>query len=91
MRKSFRDNIRVEVTPASPFFGEFTEEKQMTASRDIERSIKRHIDGIGTIAVVYDIVGVCSHCGSKWTEASDSYNGGCCEGDEANNPQPAAA
>lgn len=25
---------------------------------------------------------VCEYCGSKWTEASDQYNGGCCDRDQ---------
>lgn len=29
----------------------------------------------------------CEHCGSKWTEASDAYNGGCCAKDEEANPE----
>ena len=89
MKKLIREDIRVEVTPHPPFFGEFTEEKQMAACRDLERAIKRHCDNIGTVAILYSTVGICTHCGSKWTEASDTYNGGCCEADEANNPQPA--
>lgn len=31
----------------------------------------------------------CEHCGHHWTEDSSTYNGGCCEADEAANPTPA--
>jgi hypothetical protein len=28
----------------------------------------------------------CEHCNGTWTEDSADYNGGCCDADEANNP-----
>lgn len=28
----------------------------------------------------------CEHCGSRWTEKSTTYNGGCCDKDENANP-----
>lgn len=30
---------------------------------------------------------VCSLCDSLWTEDSSTYNGGCCDDDEKNNPE----
>lgn len=60
--------------------------------RDMERrceaiaaDIKRHVDSVGSIGIEFDCDDVCSHCGNAWTEKSDTYNGGCCEQDEANN------
>lgn len=26
---------------------------------------------------------VCEHCGARWTERDDAYNGGCCDADQA--------
>ncbi len=55
--------------------------------RDIEGQVKRHVDEVGSIDIECDREEVCSHCGSEWTEASDTYNGGCCDEDEAGNPE----
>lgn len=91
MRKLTRENICVEVVPALPFYGENTEEKRIAACRELERAIKRHCDGIGQVTVVYLAVWICSHCGSRWTEPSDTYNGGCCDADESNKLEPTDA
>lgn len=62
-------------------------EKDMQARcEEIERSIKRHTDNIDSIDIEFDQEFVCSHCGSSWTEESDTYNGGCCDQDVAKNP-----
>jgi hypothetical protein len=31
----------------------------------------------------------CGFCGYRWTEKSTTYNGGCCDADEAHNPASA--
>lgn len=50
--------------------------------------IKRHVDGVGSSHVVFDSEPLCSFCGGRWTEKSETYNGGCCDKDEVNNPEP---
>lgn len=50
--------------------------------RDIAAEIKRHVDGVRSIDVEFEQNPVCEHCGSRWTEASADYNGGCCDADE---------
>lgn len=52
----------------------------------IAEEIKRHVDNVGYITIMSDQNYVCPDCGSGWTEESDTYNGGCCDEDEANNP-----
>lgn len=49
--------------------------------------IKRHVEDVGHVSVETDTEDVCEHCGYAWTETSSTYNGGCCESDEANAPQ----
>jgi hypothetical protein len=49
---------------------------------EIVAEVKRHVDNIGSVYVEYDQDAVCEHCGDKWTEDSDTYNGGCCEKDQ---------
>lgn len=53
---------------------------------DLVTSIKRHVDHVAAAYAVYDFA--CKSCGAKWTEKSHDYNGGCCDADEANNPNP---
>lgn len=54
---------------------------------EIAADVKRHVDNVGYVAVEFDQVDVCAHCGSRWTEESDTYNGGCCAKDEDANPE----
>lgn len=57
---------------------------------DIASQIKRHVDDVAGAYVEWDTWHVCEHCGGRWTEESSTYNGGCCDEDEKNNPEPAA-
>lgn len=54
--------------------------------KEIADAIKRHADNVGETEIKYDQLYVCEHCGNQWTEDSDTYNGGCCDKDEENNP-----
>jgi hypothetical protein len=56
----------------------------------LESAIRRHVDGYGYLNVEVETASSCSFCGGKWTEDGDSYNGGCCDEDEANRPAEAA-
>jgi hypothetical protein len=49
---------------------------------EIAADVKRHVDNVGHVYVDFDTEGECEHCGSRWTEDSDQYNGGCCEKDQ---------
>jgi len=51
---------------------------------EIVSDVKRHVDNVHSAYVQYDQDHVCEHCGSAWTEASNTYNGGCCAKDEDN-------
>lgn len=59
--------------------------------RDICDDIRRHVDSVGSTDVEFDQTPICEHCGSDWTEASDTYNGGCCQKDEDGNPDATPA
>lgn len=92
-RESNKTNIRVEVIPqdvrgviylSSEQPSE--EEKLLRRCRDIAASIKRHVDDVFAAYAIFDWEHVCEHCGSKWSEESHAYNGGCCAEDEAANP-----
>ena len=52
----------------------------------IAKDVRRHVDDVARAFVVDETEDACEFCGSKWTEDSASYNGGCCDKDEENNP-----
>jgi hypothetical protein len=79
-KKLRRDNWRVEIMPQS-YSRQPTEQDCVT----IVAQVKRHIDNVAYVQALCDAAWVCEHCGYKWTEKGD-YNGGCCDKDEANNP-----
>lgn len=82
-------------TSAEFFYGSGPEaqariERDMEARCDeIAADIKRHADNVGSVSVEFDQEHVCEYCGSTWTEASETYNGGCCSKDEENAPAAA--
>lgn len=49
---------------------------------EIMEEVKRHVDNVGSVDIECDVIEECSHCGAKWTEDSNEYNGGCCEADQ---------
>lgn len=97
--KETRENWRVEVIPDEPWIlGRDITEKQIhqkwrDAANEVMEQIKRHVDGInrhGT-EVKWDTRRECAACGSRWTEESDTFNGGCCDEDMKHEPpQPGA-
>lgn len=48
---------------------------------EIREQVKRHVDYAEHVEIEQDAEYVCEHCGSSWTEDSDSFNGGCCDKD----------
>lgn len=89
--KIVHSNHRIEITPVisrwiwpANVSTEEAERKNIAKScNDMIEEIKRHIDDVDSVAMRYDTDRVCEHCGSVWTEDSQSYNGGCCDKDEA--------
>lgn len=58
-------------------------ERDMTERcNELIADMKRHVDNFGSASVEFTQERVCEHCGSRWTESSDQYNGGCCEADQ---------
>ena len=74
------ENWRIEVEP--DFSDIDSDDSKREWCKAIARSIKRHVDGIETAILRVDGVDICSYCGERWTEDSDTYNGGCCDDDE---------
>ena len=62
-----RVNIRVEVTPELWSFGsEPSEEARLTVCERLVSQIKRHVDEIESVLVLYDTKETCSLCGLPW-------------------------
>jgi hypothetical protein len=87
-KETKKTGFRVEVLPCSPWLVSGGELYYIEQCERIRKAILRHIDDIDSASVVYETKSYCSFCGDEWTEASDTYNGGCCDEDEA---QTAAA
>lgn len=58
---------------------------------EIQASIKRHVDEVRHTGIEYSQDDICEYCKTLWTEDSDTYNGGCCDKDEENNPESVSA
>lgn len=48
---------------------------------EIAADIKRHVDNVRYVEVMYDQEDVCEFCGDLWTSENSNYNG-CCSKDE---------
>jgi len=51
--------------------------------RAVLAAVQRHVDGVGSARIEYDIDCSCSYCGALWVADDEHYNGGCCDNDEA--------
>ena len=94
MKKSERTNFRVEVFPHDRkwSYGPLREERELRDEcQRLMAEIQRHVDGILAVNDTYDTVHTCSHCGARWTEKGDTFNGGCCDADVADEDARIAA
>lgn len=78
MKKVIRDNYRVEITP-DPWRAGLSHDQMRGLLADLEKAVKRHIDGVADMAQRWDIREECSHCGRGWEvltarEAADPAN-----------------
>lgn len=92
------ENYRVVIHPRSlGDFGSVSMSDSLVASGEADRQaqyrercheiaadVRRHVNNVGIVSVEFDTLAVCTHCGSSWTEESDTYSGGCCDQDESN-------
>lgn len=69
MKKTYRDNYRLEVEPDTRHVraSELADHgRMMTLLDDIKRDIVRHVDGVDQIVYRFDIRYECSFCGLAW-------------------------
>ena len=55
--------------------------------KSLESEIKRHCDNVRNVHFDRVTESVCEFCGKRWTKYGNTYNGGCCDDDEAGNPE----
>ena len=71
--------------------GEAHEEANRAAMDEVEVLIKRHVSPHSRVnfTIVREATRDyrCVFCNAPWTEKSETYNGGCCAGDEKHNPE----
>jgi len=85
-KKTERTNPRIEITcEEGIFIASKTHQDKLNELKDMMKQIIRYIDGIDSrgnnIDVCDDTVHICEFCGAKWTETSNTFNGGCCDKD----------
>lgn len=81
--------VAVRPDSHSPFMCKTPEDAKSLAD-DIERDLKgvmHRYRGAERPEIEPQISCECEHCGSRWTEASRTYNGGCCDKDQETEDQ----
>ena len=92
MRKRVWVDSRVVVEVRPPWIPRKGQEEvqHKNACDEVVASVRRHVDNVLSVARSDEYASVCEFCASPWTEDSATYNGGCCDRDESNNPSPEA-
>lgn len=65
MKKVIRDNYRVEVTP-DPWRNGLSHDQMKGLLADLEKAVRRHVDGFAEVVQRWDTREECSHCDSGW-------------------------
>lgn len=65
MKLTIRDNYRVEITP-DPWRNGLSHDQMRALLADLEKAVRRHVDGFSGVVQRWDTRFECSHCGSEW-------------------------
>ena len=71
MKKTIRENYRVEVTP-DPWRNGLSHDQMRALLVDLEKAVRRHVDGFAEVLQRWDTREECSHCGLRWEVLSAS-------------------
>lgn len=82
MKKTIRDNYRLELTPDTWGYGTRVTDDHDAMQRllaDLTKAVKRHVDGVEQVLPRWDTREECSFCGCGWEvlsarEAADPRN-----------------
>lgn len=69
MKKVIRDSYRLELIPDTWGYGTRVTDNHEAMCRllaDIEKAVKRHVDGVEQVVPRWDTREECSHCGLAW-------------------------
>jgi hypothetical protein len=78
MRKTIREDYRIEITPATWRDG-LSHEQMRGLLADLEKSVRRHVDGFDGVTQRWSTRYECSHCGLEWEAHSVEGEPVCCE------------
>jgi len=76
-KKTWRNDIRVEVSPKFRSWGS-TEDNQIRDCENMIEQIERHVDDVCGCRVVWDTAYTCSYCGYGWDEDRETGAPLCC-------------
>jgi len=65
MKKMIREDYRVEIIPATWRNG-LSHEQMRELLADLEKSVRRHVDGFDAVTQSWNTRYECSHCGLEW-------------------------
>jgi len=66
--RNYHDRPHLDAPASAPNMKMFRDFVLHVRCRDIEEAIKRHVDGIQNVSVIYDDEEVCEFCGYRWEE-----------------------
>lgn len=76
------ENFRVVLTVSRPFLVKPDHEnylRRMTSqSKEVAKSVKRHVDNVDDIQCEYDTLDLCEFCGREWEVDEDGFPN-CCQ------------
>jgi hypothetical protein len=67
VKKTIRDNYRIEITP-DPWRNGLSHDQMRSLLADLEKSVRRHVDGVAEVMQRWDTRAECSHCGYAWEQ-----------------------
>lgn len=65
MKRTIRENYRVEITP-DPWRNGLSHDQMRGLLADLEKAVRRHVDGFAEVLQRWDTRYECSHCGYEW-------------------------
>ena len=73
MKEERKENVRVVVYPDPGWLirQNAAPEQLITTAKNIKDGIRRHVDDVGEIFVLWDTIGFCEHCSRIWEEDDD--------------------
>lgn len=65
MKETIRENYRLEITP-DPWRNGLSHDQMRGLLADLEKAVRRHVDGVADVVERWDTREECSFCGLGW-------------------------